>query len=333
MIAVDSGGFEFPDLQIDDVEFRLLITAILVILLLLTRWIVARVLRRRVDDVEIRHRARRAVTYVVTILLIAGLATIWVEPLRGLAAFFGLLSAGIAIALSDLLKNFAGWAFILSRRPFRRGDRVVIGDHMGDVLDIRLFSFTLLEVGAYVDAMQSTGRIINVPNGKVLTEPIINSSEGFAFAWHEIPVLITFESDWRRAEQHLLEVLEADCADTVEEARAAIARATDDLPIRYRSLTPTVYLTVRDSGVLLTGRMLVPVRQRRSREQNIWRGMLDRIAADPTVELAYPTLRAVHSGQPVAVGSHAPPPATPEPMPETEEDIEIVPVEPAGEED
>jgi hypothetical protein len=311
---------------VEDLDLRLLITVGLVVVLLTTRWVMARTIKRRVEDVETRHRARKTVTYVVTVLLLTGLATIWVEPLRSLAAFFGLFAAGIAIALSDLLKNFAGWAFILSRRPFRVGDRIVLGDHMGDVVDIRLFSFTLLEVGAYIDAYQSTGRIINIPNGAVLTDPIINSSAGFAYAWHEIPVLITFESDWRKAEQYLLEILETEGADTVEEARHSIAKASEDLPVRYRNLTPAVYLTVRESGVLLTGRMLVPVRQRRGREQNVWRALLDVFAADPSVTLAYPTLRTVSSGQSINVGSQGASRPSPkvEPTHETRDDIEVM---------
>lgn len=320
---------------VDDLDLRLLITVALFVVLLTARWVMARMIKRRVEDVESRHRARKSVTYVVTVLLLTGLATIWVEPLRSLAAFFGLFAAGIAIALSDLLKNLAGWAFILSRRPFRVGDRIVTGDHMGDVIDVRLFSFTLLEVGAYIDAYQSTGRIITVPNGVVLTDPVINSSAGFPFAWHEIPVLITFESDWRRAEQYLLEILEAECADTVEEAQSSIAKVGEELPIRYRSVTPAVYLTVRDSGVLLTGRMLVPVRQRRGREQNVWRSLLDAFAGDPSVSLAYPTLRTVSSGEPVEVGSPGKPPApvVEEPAHETRDDIEVMAPPPAPEED
>src|SRR5207247_865051 len=93
--------------------------------------------------------------------------------------------------------------FILWRRPFEVGDRVQIGPHAGDVIDLGLFQFTLNEIGAWVNADQSTGRIIHVPNGKVFTDPVANYNKGFRYIWNEVPVVVTFESDWRKAKQIL----------------------------------------------------------------------------------------------------------------------------------
>jgi len=61
--------------------------------------------------------------------------------------------------------------------------------------------------------------------------------------------------------------------------------------LRVGTLTPTVYLTVRDSGVMLTARNLVEVRTRRGREDRIWRAILEAFAEQPDIELAYPTVR------------------------------------------
>ena len=36
--------------------------------------------------------------------------------------------------------------------PFKIGDRIQIQDHQGDVIDIGVFKFTLLEIGNWVDA-------------------------------------------------------------------------------------------------------------------------------------------------------------------------------------
>ena len=62
--------------------------------------------------------------------------------------------------------------------------------------------------------------------------------------------------------------------------------------IRYTHTTPMTYLTVKDSGVLITGRILVPVRRRRFVEDAIWKSILRALAEEPTVELAYPTIWA-----------------------------------------
>src|SRR5256885_6154499 len=47
-------------------------------------------------------------------------------------------------------------SFILWRRPFEVGDRIQIGPHAGDVIDLGLFQFTLNEIGAWVQDRKST---------------------------------------------------------------------------------------------------------------------------------------------------------------------------------
>ena len=87
------------------------------------------------------------------------------------------------------------------RKPLKVGDRVQIGDVTGDVIDIRIFQFSVIEIGNWVDADQSTGRIIHIPNGTIFIKWQANYTAGFEYIWNEIPVLVTFESDWKTAKQ------------------------------------------------------------------------------------------------------------------------------------
>lgn len=288
-----------------DVQIQILASILAIAVALLLRWSVIRLVRSRVDDTQVIFQTRRVTTYAVTFVGILALAWIWIDSFNDLPTFLGLVSAGIAIALADVLRNMAGWVLILSRRPFRIGDRIEIDGTKGDVVDIRLFRFSMMELGNWVDAEQSTGRLVHVPNGLVFTTQIANYTEGFPYVWHEMPVLVTFESDWRHAEHILLDVLKRDAPDYDRAAGKRIRAVAQDYHIRVGTLTPTVYLTVRDSGVLLTARILVEARQRRSIEQRIWRSILDGFAAAPDVELAYPTVRTFFDG-PVAIRREPP---------------------------
>jgi small-conductance mechanosensitive channel len=274
-------------------QLKAIQSAILVLIVVSLRWAVLRIIHSRIQDPEVWYRARKIATYTSTLLVLFFLLRIWLIQFENFATFLGLLSAGVAIALSDVLKNLAGWAYILARRPFRTGDRVEIGDHAGDVIDIRVFRFSLLEIGNWVHADQSTGRIIHIPNGLVFSLPVANFTEGFSFIWHEIPLLITFESDWKRAEATFAAILTEVAPGISGKAAERIKATAREYRIRYTHLTPAVYVTVQDSGVLLTGRVLVSARQRRAVDQDIWKKLLDAIAADPSVELAYPTVRTV----------------------------------------
>jgi small-conductance mechanosensitive channel len=201
------------------------------------------------------------------------------------------LSAGLAIALKDPLTNMAGWIFINTRKPFQVGDRVQIGEHRGDVIDIRLFQFTLLEVGNWVDADQSTGRIIHIPNAIVFSKPQANYSRGFQYIWNEIPVLITFESNWKTAKSILEDIAIEHAEHLSKAAEKRIKEATKKYLITYTHLTPIVYTSVKESGVLLTLRYLCDPRKRRESQHAIWESILDQFESNPEIEFAYPTTR------------------------------------------
>jgi len=262
-----------------------------VALLWLARRLVLSIVWRRVDDVRARYRWQKTSTYVAVTLGLLSVGWIWIEGLGSIATFLGLVSAGVAIALKDILVNFAGWAFILARRPFELGDRIQIGEHAGDVIDIRLFQFSLLEVGNWVDADQSTGRVIHVPNGKVLTEVTANFTKGFQYIWNEIPVLVTFESDWEKAKEILLDITRRHAAHLTESAQQSIREVSRRFLIFYQTLTPTVYTRVADSGVLLTMRYLCAPRECRGTAQAIWEDVLREFAQHPDIDFAYPTQR------------------------------------------
>lgn len=264
--------------------------------LILLRWLILRYVHRNVEEPDTWFKAKRIATYATTVVAAITLAFIWVDAFDSLPTYLGLVSAGIAIGLSDLLKNMAGWLYILVRRPFRIGDRIEVAGTQGDVVDVRLFRFSLMEVGNWVHADQSTGRLVHVPNGIVFTTPVANYTEGFEYIWHEIPVLVTFESDWEKAKAILNEEIEAVSSGFDETALRRIRKAAREYQIKIGALTPIVYLTVKDSGVLLTGRLLVPARQRRRVEDRVWRRLLTRFGEEPGIDLAYPTVRTYLSG-------------------------------------
>jgi len=272
-------------------QVRLLVTLGVIVGAIIIRFIVLRVVRRRIDDTEIWYRTQKATSYGGTFIVLLVVTFVWFQ-VSNIGAWIGVVSAGIAIALADILRNFAGWGYILLRRPFKIGDRVEIGGQAGDVVDVRSQRFSILEIKGWVDADQSTGRIIQIPNGLLFSQPLANYTEGFPYIWHEVPMLVTFESDWKRAEAMMNEAL-AEHAPSMasEEARKAIREAATEYRIRYTHLTPTTYVAVRDSGVVITGRAIIPVRSRRHVDTTIWRSLLEKLDAEPAVELAYPTVR------------------------------------------
>lgn len=274
-----------------DLQRKLFLSLLILVVVWVAYRLLIRVVDRRVEDPKSRYQWTKNLSYAAFFVAVLFLAFVWVDAFGNLATFLGLLSAGLAIALRDLVTNLAGWAFIVIRHPFVVGDRVEVGGQRGDVVDIRVFQFTILEIGNWVDADQSTGRVIHVPNARIFTDPLANYTSQFAYLWHEIPVLVTFESNWRKAKEILTRVGEEHLVDVVPEAEEAVRHASRKYLIFYPTLTPKVYTTVKDSGVLLTLRFVCPVRQRRGITERVWEEVLDAFRNESDIGLAYPTRR------------------------------------------
>lgn len=275
-----------PSLTVQIVE-----TLVIILVLWGIRIFAVRLLQRNVENKKTVYKWRKNITYITFFIGALILGQVWFSALGQLGTFLGLLSAGIAIALKDPVTDIAAWLFLIWRKPFDIGDRIQVGNVKGDVIDIRVFKFTILEIGNWVDADQSTGRVIHIPNHKVFTDDLANYTSDFEFIWNEMGVLVTFESDWKKAKKILQEVVEENMQEFVEQAKEEVKKAEKSYLIQYRYLTPIVYTSVKDSGINLSIRYLSDPRKRRGISQSIWESVLDRFAEHDDIDFAYPTIR------------------------------------------
>ncbi len=296
-------------------QAKLVDSLIIVFVIWLSRIILIQTVNRRVMGVRRRHSLRKTISYTLAMIAVMLLTPLWIENLQGMATFLGLVSAGLAIALQGPLSNLAGWFYLIWRRPFEIGDRIEIAGTGGDVIDISLFQFTLLEIGNWVHADQSTGRVVYIPNRKIFDHAQANYTKGFDYIWHELEITVTFESNWHKAKEILSDIATRDAANLSTDAAEHIRRAAQRFAIVYSKLTPIVYLKVVENGVLLTIRYLCEPRRRRSTEQAIWEDILTEFAGQPDIQFAYPTQRFYQrntelNSPPAAAEAPGPPPAT-----------------------
>lgn len=282
-----------------DVAQKLVITIVTLLVLYIIRFFVLKIIFKRIEEEEYEERYlwKKGVKNTYYLLFILTIAIIWFDKIGSIATFIGLVSAGIVIALKDPVANLAGWLFIIVRKPLELGDRVQINDIAGDVIDVRFFQFTINEIKNWVDADQSTGRIIHIPNGHIFKYPQANYNQGFPHVWNEIGVPITFESDWEKAKELLENIVNEHAEQFSFSARKKLIEASKQFMIFYRTLTPIIYVSVKDNGVLLTMRYLIAPRKRRSSEDLIWRDILKTFAKHDDIEFAYPTQRLYYNLQ------------------------------------
>ena len=188
------------------VQYKMVATIVTGVVLYLLYRLTVHFLLRQVEDIKTRYNWSKNLSYFGYILFLVIVLPVWFSELHSLGTFLGLLSAGLAIALKDPVSNLFAWVYIVVKKPFEMGDRIQINDIEGDILDIGFFKFTLLEIKNWVKADQSTGRIVHVPNGLLFTQPTMNYNQAMDFIWNEMPVMITFESNWEKAKQILMDI-------------------------------------------------------------------------------------------------------------------------------
>jgi small-conductance mechanosensitive channel len=273
------------------VQVKILLAAATIAAFFVLRYLVVKLVARRVQDVGRKYVLSKGAGYLLGLIAVVVLFQLVSGGIAGIATYLGIVSAGLAVALQDPVVNFAGSIYIFVRKPFTTGDRIQIAQHAGDVIDISLFQFTLVEIGNWVDADQSTGRIIHVPNGWVFKHTTCNYTQGFNFIWNELPVTVTFESNWEKAKEILARVAQAHSAIKSEHAAEQIRRAASRFMILYQHLEPIVWTSVAANGVTLTARYLCTPRARRSTTTKMWEEILREFAKCEDIDLAYPTTR------------------------------------------
>lgn len=287
-------------LNIEKEILNRIIQTVLVILVILVVNKVAVKLIYRGESAEMRkqYHWRKVVEYTTSIIGLLIIGNLWVSNFQSITTFLGLLSAGIAIALKDIFVNIAGWAFIYLRKPFDVGDRIQIGDIKGDVIDLRLFQFSLLEIGNWVDADQSTGRVVHIPNGKVFIEPQANYSIGFNYIWNEQEIYITLRSDFKKAKSILLNILNEHLKDELMMAEKEFKRAKHEHLIVYKQFTPMIFTKITERGIQLSMRYLCNPKKRRMLDHAITESILEKLGPEDNIRIAYPTSTVlVHQDQ------------------------------------
>jgi small-conductance mechanosensitive channel len=271
-------------------------------LILLIGRLITGITNRYVRQEKVQHGIRKWVRYITIIAILLWMVVLYYNSqARRETPFFlflvGLFLAGIAISLRDVFSNVVGWLVIVSNKGYRSGDRIRIGELSGDVIDVGILRTIIAEIGDWVHADQSTGRLVTVPNSMVLTHEVYNYTQGYDFIWNEMRVLVTFESDWEQAKAIMLEVAGEDFEQKKHQIQERLSRVRRRYLLRYSYISPAVYVRIADSGVELALRYMVRARRRRTVEDAFSREILRRFAQEPGVEFAYPTIRMYRAGE------------------------------------
>ena len=177
--------------------------AIIIVGLIVARIVsntVNRLMRARHIDATVADFLSALVRYaVIAFTLIAALGRVGVQT-ASVIAVLGAAGLAVGLALQGSLSNLAAGVLLVVFRPFRAGEYVDLGGIAGTVLNVQIFSTTL---------RSADGKIVVVPNGKIIAGNIINFSRE-PVRRNEFIIGVAYDADIDKVKQLLTNIIESD---------------------------------------------------------------------------------------------------------------------------
>lgn len=276
-----------------------IVIALVLILFLSEIW--RRVTFRYIGDPRRRRQFLVLRRVVIGVLIAIVLVMGFVSEFSSLATFAGFITAGIAVGLQAVLLSVAAYFFIIGRYGIRVGDRISVAGITGDVVDIGLVRFYLMELAGTGLDFYPTGRIVVFSNSVLFQAgtPLFKQIPGTEYSWHEVVIMIAPGGNHKEAEDKLVTAVDSVYAkykDEIERQHAGIERRVD---IYVQTPRPEARLQFADAGLELLVRYPVELRRAPDIDEQMTRTVLSLISTDENLKTAVtgsPKIRSAIKG-------------------------------------
>jgi small-conductance mechanosensitive channel len=256
---------------------------------------------RYITDVRRRYQfllIRRIVLWFLVAIIVA---TAFASELGAVTTFAGLMTAGIAVALQNVILSIAGYFFLIGKYGLRVGDRVQIADVTGDVVDIGLVRMQLMEI-TRGPAPLPTGRVVAFSNAVVFqaNSGMFKQIPGTSFLWHEITLTLESKSDYRQVEERIMAAVNkvfAEYHDKMEQQRRNVERSINST---LATFAPESRLHLTQTSLELVVRYPVEMGNAGDIDNKITREILNAIEDDPKLRSQVSGVPSIKVEEPVA---------------------------------
>jgi small-conductance mechanosensitive channel len=248
---------------------------------LLERYVLSR-MRNAVS----RYNLVRVVRLLAWVVGAAIVVAFTFQQIYPLLVSLGVVSLVLGFALQTPLTSFFGWIYILVRAPFRVGDRIRIGEALGDVIELGYMDTTLWEVrGPHLSTNHPSGRVIRIPNSVVLNEPVYNYSWPlFPYIWSELKLQVAYDSDLPFVADTMVEVAEDEVGRDMPERVRVYRELVSRTPVGQLQISdhPTVvFRPGGDTWIEATLRFLVHPKEMGAMKTRLLLRVLERLNGQP----------------------------------------------------
>ncbi len=223
-----------------------------------------RQVKKRLSDNSIKYRAQKGIEIVGYILVIMITITYFTGVIKDFGLIVGLLTAGIAITLQELILSITGSFYIFFVKVYKPGDRIQINGIKGDVIDIDSIYTTMMEIGEWISSDNYSGRIVKLSNAFVFKGPVYNYSQDFPFVWDEFNLPIRYGSDVELAKSIIISVAQENLTEYVNESITEWKNIVNKYYIEDSEVHPTLAITMTDNWIEFNLRYIVDYKKRRN---------------------------------------------------------------------
>ena len=238
---------------------------------------------------------RRVVMWVAVVLIIV---LAFATQLGSAVTFAGLLTAGVAVALQNVIVSMVAYFFLIGKYGIRVGDRVQIAGVTGEVVEIGLVRIHVMELGGPGDT-QPTGRVVALSNSIVFqpTAGVFKQIPGTNFLWHELKLTLSSETDYHTAKDRITESV----SETLAEYRDSLEAQRRSMEMNLTTVSPTdfkprIRLHYTSSGIEANIRYPVAFDKAGEIDDQLMRGVMSAMDKEPRLKLISAEMPSAKAG-------------------------------------
>jgi small-conductance mechanosensitive channel len=265
---------------------RILIIGIALALIIASGELWSHATNKYIHDIRRRRQfliVRRVVVgFLSVIVLLFGFVT----QFSSLATFAGFITAGIAVGLQTILLSVAAYFFIIGRYGVKVGDRITISSVTGDVIDVGLVRFYMMELAGSGTELNPTGRVAVFSNAVLFQAgtPLYKQMPGTEYAWHELIVKLTDTANYKLVCERVMKEVHAvydGYRTTIEQQHQSVENW-----MQTSIEPPTVDSRLQFNGgaFQLWVRFPVKIRQASEIDERITQAVFDLMANNPDIK-------------------------------------------------
>jgi small-conductance mechanosensitive channel len=268
---------------------RLAILVIIIALVFAAGKVWRRAILRYIQETRRRYQFLLFGKIMIWIAVSAIIAFTFTTELGSVATFAGLLTAGVAVAMQNVLLSVAGYFFLIGKYGIRIGDRVQIAGVTGEVVDIGLVRLHLLELASGGTDAQPSGRVVAFSNSIVFqpTSGVFKQIPGTSFIWHEVNLAFSPENNYRMIQERMANAVDIALKDHRAEMERQMRHMEKTLSsIHTIELRPKTGLRFTSSGIEVTVRFPVALQNAAEIDDGVMRELRAAIEQEPKLRLA-----------------------------------------------